>query len=234
MMTLVVVCLASFSFASPLQLPFASPLQLPVCNSLCPTRCVQRVRHRPLRAIAFEFPEEEDDDDEEYAVIEAAAQKLTELPATNLTVAELQSQLKQLGQRHTGTKAQLIERVQLMQRKQALGLPIHDMAVDKMEDLRWYMLQTANGFERAVERTLLMAIKAQGLEDQIDRVFVPILEGETSIRDSSVMPSYIFVRMRMDAKLHFFVSNLQYVTSFVGFDRGGRTASGQMEGSRGL
>ena len=37
----------------------------------------------------------------------------------------------------------------------------------------------------------------QGLKKDLDDVFVPILEGETSIRDSSVMPSYIFVHMRM-------------------------------------
>ena len=74
--------------------------------------------------------------------------------AANMTVAE-RLQLKQLGQRHTGTKKDLIERVQLMQRKKALGLPIHDMREKRTEDMRWYMALTANGFERAVERTML-------------------------------------------------------------------------------
>ena len=66
------------------------------------------------------------------------------------------------------------------------------------------------------------------------RVFVPILEGETSIRESSVMPSYIFIRMRMSAALHFLISDMQYVINFVGADRGGRSMSGQMVGNRGF
>ena len=98
-------------------------------------------------------------------VMEAA---LSDTPADNLTVAELQHQLKTLGQRHTGTKAQLIERVQLMQRKKALGLPIVDMQVKRHDEMQWYMLQTANGFERAVERTINMMIKAQRLESKIE------------------------------------------------------------------
>ena len=96
------------------------------------------------------------------------------------------------------------------------------------------MLQTANGFERAVERTINMAVVAQRLTNKIERVFVPVLEGETSVRESSVMPQYIFVRMRMDPKLHFFITNMQYVINFVGADRGGRSASGQMVGNRGF
>ena len=97
----------------------------------------------------------------------------------------------------------------------------------------------------------------QGLKKDLDDVFVPILEGETSIRDSSVMPSYIFVHMRMSKVFlspthpflpyvapHFshisplnsvlkemmsYVSELNYVVNFVGADRGGRSRSGQME-----
>ena len=121
-----------------------------------------------------------------------------------------------------------------MQRKRALGLPIHDMQVQQVEESEWYMLQTANGFERAVEKTLNLNIAAQGLEDKIERVWVPILEGETSVRDSSVMPSYIFIKMRMDANLHFLITDMQYVINFVGADRGGRSMGGQMAGNRGF
>jgi len=47
----------------------------------------------------------------------------------NVTVAHLQQQLKQLGQKHTGSKPQLIERLTLLQRKHAMGLPLNDMEV---------------------------------------------------------------------------------------------------------
>ena len=49
--------------------------------------------------------------------------------APNVTVATLQQQLKQLGQKHTGSKPELIERLTLLQRKQAMGLPLNDMEV---------------------------------------------------------------------------------------------------------
>ena len=117
---------------------------------------------------AFAFEEDEDDVEEDDDPMVAMEGALTDRPASNLTVAELQAQLKQLGQRHTGTKNELMERIQLMQRKRALGLPIHDMQVKREDGMQWYMLQTANGFERAVERTINMMIKAQRLESKIE------------------------------------------------------------------
>jgi len=195
----------------------------------------------PRLHFGMEFPDDNDDEDEDEDEDEDAALSTTEFdieisktPADNMTVAELQKQLKRVGSKSSGTKKELIERVQMMQRRDALGLPVHDLQVQNEEEFKWYMLQTANGFERGVERTINMATVAQRLTKKIDRVFVPILEGETSVRENSVMPSYIFIRMRMDAKLHFFISNMQYVISFVGFDRGGRSATGQMVGNRGF
>ena len=35
--------------------------------------------------------------------------------------------------------------------------------------MQWYMLQTANGFEGAVERTIMMAVQAQRLHDKIEQ-----------------------------------------------------------------
>ena len=77
-------------------------------------------------------------------------------------------------------------------------------------------------------------VVAQRLRSKIERVWVPVLEGETSVRDSSVMPSYIFIRMKMDPTLHFLISDMQYVINFVGNDRGGRSMTGQMVGNRGF
>ena len=223
----------------PLCAPFAWPqLPLPCASGAVPLhvrRCAPPTA--VLAESTFDFEFVDDDEEEELEAddpMEEMENALSDQPAANMTVSELQAQLKQLGQRHTGTKKDLIERVQLMQRKKALGLPIHDMQVKRTEDMRWYMLQTANGFERAVERTITMMIKAQRLESKIERVWVPILEGETSVRENSVMPSYIFIRMRMSAALHFLISDMQYVINFVGADRGGRSTSGQMVGNRGF
>ena len=37
----------------------------------------------------------------------------------------------------------------------------------------------------------------------------------------------------MDVKMHLFISNLQYVTDFVGANHGGCNSHGQMVGNRG-
>jgi transcription antitermination factor NusG len=231
------------------------PLPLPLLPLLPPRgaalRCAAPVAMvKPAFEFAFDDDDEDDyedtDEDEEGSDAAAARRRakirkendaelnLTDQPAENMTVTELQTQLKQLGQRHTGTRSVLVERIQLMQRKRALGLPIHDMQIQREADMQWYMLQTANGFERSVEASVNMAIRAQRLESKIEKVWVPILEGETSVRDSSVMPSYIFIRMAMDENLHFLISDMQYVINFVGADRGGRSMGGQMAGNRGF
>ena len=186
-------------------------------------------------SIGFEFPAS--DDEEEEAEQEQLAKSTITIPSTpaaNMTVDELKACLKTTGNRVAGTRAELIKRVQVLQRKQLLGLPLNELEVQKQADMRWFMLQTANGFERAVERNLNMMIKTNRLSDRIDQVFVPILEGASSVRESSVMPSYIFVRMLMDPRLHTIITEMQYVISFVGADRGGRSMSGQMAGNRGF
>jgi hypothetical protein len=170
------------------------PLLLSPRQLLAPLHRARAPRAAIVEGIEFAFEEDEEDDEDTFDSIAddpttALSAVLTDQPAVNLTVSELQAQLKQLGQRATGTKAQLIERVQLMQRKRALGLPIHDMQVQREEDMRWYMLQTANGFEGAVERNINMMIKAQRLASKIKRVWVPMLEGGTSVRPSAALPS---------------------------------------------
>ena len=116
---------------------------------------------------SFEFAYDEEEDEAEEEAQEAARVArlvVPDKPVANMTVGELAETLKQLGLRHTGAKPALVERLQSIQRKHALGLPINDMEVQSDEALRWYMLQTANGFERAVETNLNMAVRAQRLQ----------------------------------------------------------------------
>lgn len=139
-------------------------------------------RHGPRLSFGLEFPEEDDqdnenDDEQEEKAVDTTAGfnpgggeevkfTITQDPAANMTVAELQTELRRVGQKHTGTKKELVERVQMLQRKHALGLPLHDLQVQPEDDFRWYMLQTANGFERAVERNINLAISAQRLQSK--------------------------------------------------------------------
>ena len=193
-------------------------------------------RHPPCRAqvvdddLGFElvmpFDDEDgatDDDDTllRHQQMSVSISKTT--PMINKTVAVLKQECHQLGLKKTGSKPMLIERLEQAHKRLARGMPIKDNEVQKSETFEWYMLQTANGFEGTVARTLRMAIDANRLKD-VEKVFVPLLEGETSVRESSVMPSYIFLKMRMSKNLYQMVSNMQYVVNFVGADYGGRSS----------
>ena len=163
--------------------------------------------------------EADDDDDDALLKYQQASVSLSRsTPMVNKTVAELKEECRNLGLKKTGSKPMLIERLEKAHNRLDKGIPIRDNEVQRSGKMEWYMLQTANGFEGTVARTLKMAIDAKRLNEDIEKVFVPLLEGETSVRESSVMPSYIFVRMRMNKNLYQFVSNMQYVVNFVGAD----------------
>ena len=148
-------------------------------------------------------------------------------PMANKTVAVLKAECKTLGLRRTGSKPMLIDRLEQAHRRLERGIPIIDNEVQKTGSVDWYMLQTANGFEGSVARTMRQAI-AGPLKGDVEKVFIPLLEGETTVRDNSVMPSYLFVRMRMNKDLYQVVSNMNYVINFVGADYGGRSLNGQV------
>ena len=191
-----------------------------------------------LEGVEFDDDDEyEDDDDGPGESALAGGESMASLRAqasSNMTMAEVRDTLRRLGVRTRGTKDEMLRQLRVLEMKEKAGVPLVDTEIGRDDELRWYMLQTANGFERAVERTLTTAADVQGLQDDIAQVFVPIREGETSVREASVMPSYIFVRMKMNGDLHAIVSGMQYVVAFVGADFGGRSRSGQMAGTRGF
>jgi transcriptional antiterminator NusG len=239
---LVVVCLAIAAAWRPAVLgstvrPCAVTTSMPAIASFA--RCSRAPRAEfEIDFSVVDYEEEEEEEEEakflarRAADMEKARQALPTI--ANMTVADLKIELKNLGQKVTGNKADLLERLTRVRRKMSKGLPTSDSEVQRDTELHWYMLQTANGFEGTVERTLRQAIAVQKLGKSIDRIFVPLREGETSVRDFSVMPSYILIHMRMTRELHTFVTGMQYVVNFVGFDRGGRGYSGHMDGTRGF
>ena len=200
------------------------------------------LRHPPCRAVASDFadfglsfPDEGDDEMIKANQLKAMAKsEANELPLHNRTMDALRMELVELGQKTTGNKKQLMERLMSAHNRLKRGMPISEFEVIPEENFKWYMLQTANGFEGTVARTIQQAINAGRLNRDVEKVFVPILEGETSVRESSVMPSYLFIRMRMAKNVYQLVSNLNYVVNFVGSDKGGRTANNQMIGNRGF
>jgi transcriptional antiterminator NusG len=218
--------------------PFAITIGVPVNPFVRASRAPRAQFDIDFSAVEYDDKEEEKEKEKASFLKKRAADmaKAREALPTiaNMTVADLKTELRNLGQKMNGNKPDLVDRLTRVRRKMAKGLPTSDHEVQRDTDPRWYMLQTANGFEGTVERTLQQAIAVQNLGKDIDRIFVPIQEGETSVRASSVMPSYILIHMRMSRELHTFVTGMQYVVNFVGFDRGGRGYSGHMDGTRGF
>ena len=126
-----------------------------------------RVHAPRMQGFEFDFAQDEDEDDEDEAMAIAGDNPVLKIDA-NASVAELKEQLKTFGLRTTGSRPQLLERLEQIQRKIKKGLPVSEQEVLPSNELRWYMVQTANGFERAVERTINMMIKAQRLESKIE------------------------------------------------------------------
>jgi len=194
--------------------------------------------------LVFDFGEDDDDEaadevshalpDQSIGLSAPVEDAEEQLPIANMTVAQIREELKEYGIAARGRKLEMMEALKMVRLKRIRGVPTNDLTVHQDTQMHWYMLQTANGFEGTVERSLNMMIDVHQLESQIEEVFVPILEGETSIRMSSVMPSYIFVRMKMSRELHQQITSMQFVLNFVGADRGGRSRGGQMDGTRGF
>ena len=228
----------------------ASGLLIAVLGVILPPRTpfFTRAPHAQLSNFIFEFPSDLEDEEGTH-IEEAGSQNSISGETVNLaleqtveyrpldgnyTVAQIKDMLKKYGQKTSGRKQDLLDRLEKVRRKEAAGIPVNDQEVHSDTELKWYMLQTANGFEGTVERMLRNAIDVQHLEDEIAEIYVPMAPSDTSVRDSSRMPSYLFIRMRMNQELHSFITGMTYVIQFVGADHGLRNRSGQMAGGRGF
>lgn len=89
----------------------------------------------------------------------------------------------------------------------------------------WYVVHTYSGYEKKVKATLESKVAAQGLEDVIFDVIVPMhdesefKDGRRRIVKKKVFPGYVLVDMIVDDNSWFVVRNTQGVTGFVGSEK---------------
>ena len=89
----------------------------------------------------------------------------------------------------------------------------------------WYVVHTFSGYEKRVKATLESKIAAQGLEDVIFDVIVPMRDesefkdGRRRIVKKKVFPGYVLVDMIVNNNSWFVVRNTQGVTGFVGSEK---------------
>ena len=96
---------------------------------------------------------------------------------------------------------------------------------ERISDRAWYVVHTYSGYEKRVKATLESKIVAQGLEDVIFNVIVPMRDesefkdGRRRIVQKKVFPGYVLVDMIVNNNSWFVVRNTQGVTGFVGSEK---------------
>ena len=96
---------------------------------------------------------------------------------------------------------------------------------ERVAERAWYVVHTFSGYEKRVKATLDSKIAAQGLEDVIFNVIVPMRaeseykDGRRRIVQKKVFPGYVLVDMIVNNNSWFVVRNTQGVTGFVGSEK---------------
>jgi len=96
---------------------------------------------------------------------------------------------------------------------------------ERISDRAWYVVHTFSGYEKRVKATLDSKIAAQGLQDVIFNVVVPMRaesefkDGRRRIVQKKVFPGYVLVDMIVNNNSWFVVRNTQGVTGFVGSEK---------------
>lgn len=96
---------------------------------------------------------------------------------------------------------------------------------ERISERAWYVVHTFSGYEKRVKATLDSKIAAQGLEDVIFNVIVPMRDesefkdGRRRIVQKKVFPGYVLVDMIVNNNSWFVVRNTQGVTGFVGSEK---------------
>lgn len=98
---------------------------------------------------------------------------------------------------------------------------------------RWYVIQTYTGQEKKVKEDLESRIKSLNVENDIQRVFIPIIK-KIEVKEKAdgtkvqkeieipAYPGYVFVKMLVTNESWFIVRNTPQVTGFLG-SSGNRT-----------
>ena len=96
-----------------------------------------------------------------------------------------------------------------------------------MNDKKWYVIKTQNGYENKVRDNLESNVKMRELDDQVDDIIVPkqieieVKNGKVKEREKKIYPGFILIKMDMDDKLWFAIRNTSGVFGLLGSSGGG-------------
>ena len=88
--------------------------------------------------------------------------------------------------------------------------------------MRWYVVHTYSGFEKAVVRSLKEHIRNAGMEEKFGEILVPTEEvvemksGQKRTSERKFFPGYVLVKMEMDDETWHLVKDVPKVSGFIG------------------
>src|SRR4030066_542863 len=88
--------------------------------------------------------------------------------------------------------------------------------------MRWYVVHTYSGFEKAVVRSLKEHIRNAGMEEKFGEILVPTEEvvemksGQKRTSERKFFPGYVLVKMEMTDETWHLVKNVPKVSGFIG------------------
>ncbi len=96
------------------------------------------------------------------------------------------------------------------------------MPLSTDDEFHWYIIHVRSTYEMKVKTSLERLRENNGLQDQIADVKVPrdktpeIRNGKQKIVETNIYPSYVFIKMRYNDELAYWITNTNGVTSFLG------------------
>jgi transcriptional antiterminator NusG len=88
--------------------------------------------------------------------------------------------------------------------------------------MKWYIVNTYSGHENKVAQQIEQRVKANGLDEEVAEVLVPIQEkivakeGKKKTIEEKIFPGYVLIKMIMNDQTWHIIRNTEGVTGFVG------------------
>ena len=89
--------------------------------------------------------------------------------------------------------------------------------------MNWYSLRVMSGKENKVKDSIFRELGFEkNLESNVEEILIPteniveIKNGKKTVKEKSLLPGYVLVKMIMNNETKFFIENIDGVMSFVG------------------
>ena len=86
----------------------------------------------------------------------------------------------------------------------------------------WYSIRVISGKEKKIQEEINWEIEEQGLQNDIQEIFVPtekiveMKDGKKKVKTRVFFPGYILIKMNLNNTTRYLIENVNHVLSFVG------------------